>query len=274
MLTSRARLSQTSCLLEVAALVLAVLGCGRKTTSMRGHGSAADSTSASTGFTNPAEVPHPCPAQPSGPQVGRSDPRLNAVSPRLAEWTAMWAQALPGFAPDSMWLVHRGRWNALARGKYQPMVIGKDADPGEDLAFELLGLRSPDRRYILDVDSYQVIEPSGDSLNVGGEPDSRCTLIDEPARLEFVLLECGTPCGYHWGTWLSNSSFAVGGWNDADDFGQWKQGGLSIYSIPDSSVTEYATRIVSAAAYARYEAAWGGWLLRRYRMLKHSRPPV
>lgn len=186
----------------------------------------------------------------------------------------MWVQALPGFAPDSLWLVHRGRWTPLARGRYEPRVIGKDADPGEDLAFELLGLHSPDRRYILDVDSYQVIVPGDDALTVGGEPDSRCTLIDESARLELVLLECGTPCGSHWGTWFSNSSFAVGSWDDADDFGQWKQGGLSIYSIPDSSVSVYATRIVSAAAYARYEAAWHGWLLERYRKLKHPRPPV
>jgi hypothetical protein len=154
------------------------------------------------------------------------------------------------------------------------MVVGKDADPANCLAFELLGLRSPDRRYILDVDSYQAVVPGGDALTVGGEPDSRCTLIDEPARIELVLLECGTPCGYHWGTWLSNSSFVVGSWNDADDFGQWKQGGLSIYSLPDSSVTEYQNRIVPAADYARYEAAWHGWLLRRYRMLKQSKPPV
>jgi hypothetical protein len=273
-LTPLAEWPRASRFLVLAFLAATLIGCERRATDARARRTGEDSTSASTAFANPADVPHPCPPQPSGPQVGRSDTRLNAAAPQLAEWTAMWAQALPGFAPDSMWLVRRGRWTPLDRVRYEPMMIGKDADPGDYLAFELLGLRSPDRRHILDVDSYQAIEPEGDSLTVGGEPDSRCTLIDESARLELVLLECGTPGGYHWGTWFSNASFAVGNWNDAEDFGQWKQGGLSIYSIPDSNVSVYATRIVSAAAYARYEAAWRCWLLKRYRTLKQPRPPV
>jgi hypothetical protein len=184
----------------------------------------------------------------------------------------MWARALPGFEPDSLWVVKRSRWSPLGGTKYVPIVVGEDADPADYLAFQLLGLRSPDRRYILDVDSYQAVQPDGDSLIVGGEPDSRCSLIDERSMTELVLHQCGTPAGYHWGRWLSGDSFAVGGWNDADDFGQWKQGGLWLYSIRDSSVTEYQTRIVSAETYGRYEAAWHGWLLRRYRALKGPHP--
>jgi hypothetical protein len=156
---------------------------------------------------------------------------------------------------------------------YEPLTAD-DSDPGDRLAFELLSLRSPDRRYVLDVDSYQAIEPDGDSLMVGGEPDSRCSLIDTRRNVELVLQQCGTPGGFEWGTWFSSTSFAVGGWNDADDFGQWKQGRLWIYSIPGASVTEYATRIVSERDFARYEAAWHGWLLRRYRQLKRTRPPA
>jgi len=181
----------------------------------------------------------------------------------------MWTRALPGFEPDSMWLVNRSHWSPSGGSRYEPIVAGdQSADPGDLLAFKLLGLRSPDRRYLLDVDSYQAIEPEGDSLTVGGEPDSRCSLIDERSMTEVVLQQCGTAGGYHWGRWLRNDSFAVGGWSDADDFGQWKQGSLWLYSLGDSSVTEYETRIVSAAAYQTYEAAWHGWLLRRYRVLK------
>jgi hypothetical protein len=187
----------------------------------------------------------------------------------------MWARALPGFATDSLWRVGRNRWS-LARGTpYEPRVIGDNsADPGDLLAFALLGIRSPDGRYTLDVDSYQAVTPEGDVLIVGGEPDSRCTLIDEREHREYVLQQCGTPGGFHWGTWTSASSFAVGGWYDADDYGQWKQGRLWLYSLRDSTVSEFQTRIVSYDTYTNYEAAWHDWLLRRYKALKRSRPPA
>ena len=143
--------------------------------------------------------------------MGRSNSALSAASPQLADWTAIWAQALPGFTPDSMWLVHRSHWSPAGASKYDLVAVGRGADPEGDLAFELLGLRSPDRRYTLDVDSYQAVLPDRDSLIVGGEPDSRCSLIDERRMTELVLQQCGTPGGFHWGRWLSNASFAVGG---------------------------------------------------------------
>jgi len=152
-----------------------------------------------------------------------------------------------------------------------PLVVGEDSDAGADLATELLSLPSPDHRFILCVDSYQVVIPGSESVEVGGEPDSRCSLIDMRDTTEVVLQFCGTSCGNHWGCWLSPTSFAVGGWNNADDFGQWKQGGLSLYSLRDSSVTEYQTRIVSEESYRAYEAAWHGWLLKRYQVWMRSR---
>jgi hypothetical protein len=135
-------------------------------------------------------------------------------------------------------------------------------------------MRSPDGRFILDVDEYQAIEPMGDSIEVGGEPDSQCSLIDAKSKLEQILMQTGTGGGYQWGTWLDRDAFALAGWCDADDYGQWKQGQLWLFSLRDSTVTTYATRIVSADAYASYEAAWNGWLLKRYRAWKRSHPPA
>jgi cytosine/uracil/thiamine/allantoin permease len=71
---------------------------------------------------------------------------------------------------------------------------------------------------------------------------------------------------------LSPTRFALGGWRDADDFGQWKQGSLWIYSLTDSMMASYSTRIVSSVDYERYAAAWNAWLLRRYRTIVSSRP--
>ena len=93
-------------------------------------------------------------------------------------------------------------------------------------------------------------------------------------HVEAILLQTGSMAGYHWGAWLSNTSFAVGGWTEADDYGQWMQGQLWLYSLSDSTVSTYATRIISADVYARYEASWHGWLLKRYRAWKRSRSPA
>jgi hypothetical protein len=148
---------------------------------------------------------------------------------------------------------------------------GADADPQDDLATVLLRLQSPDHRYTLVVDSYQMVIPEGDTLIVGGEPESRCSLLDTRDSTSLELHFSGTGGGFHWGYWLSNTAFAVGGWNDADDFSQWRQGRLWLYSMRDSSVSEYQTRIVSAETYQRYEAAWHGWLLSRYRAWERFR---
>jgi hypothetical protein len=176
----------------------------------------------------------------------------------------MWAQAQPGFGLDSTWLVERVSWGPLASSAYEP----PPKETETDIAFDILGIRSPDGHYTLDVDTYQMIEPSGDTLEVGGEPDSRCTLIDHHTGRETVIGFSGTSGGYHWGAWLTPHIFAVGAWLDADDYSQWKQARLSIYSIPDSTVSQYQSRIVSEADYERYERAWHRWLLERYRSLR------
>jgi hypothetical protein len=182
----------------------------------------------------------------------------------------MWRSALPGFEADSMWATGQRRWKPVYVRKLERDIDDQSID-GE-IAFQVLGLPSPEGRYVLDVDWYQSIQPQGDTLEVGGEPDSQPTLIDRRTRLEAILEACGTSCGFHWGKWLSPTSFALGGWRDADDFGQWKQGSLSIYSLQDSSVVTYETRVVSADDYARYVGAWKAWLMTRYRDLRGSRP--
>jgi len=258
----------------LSLLVVCAQGCGRRGTSERASPNTADTSRGSVGSQNPADPQHPCPPQPAGPQVGRSDPLLNAATPKLGEWSAMWAQALPGFAPDSLWRLSGGRWSPTDVRSFEPVKPGPDVDPGDYLASELLGIRSPNGRYTLDVDYYQVVEPMGDSIEVGGDPDSRCSLIDERKHVEAILLQTGSMAGYHWGAWLSNNSFAVGGWTEADDYGQWMQGQLWLYSLSDSTVSTYATRIISAEVYARYDASWHGWLLKRYRAWKRSRSPA
>lgn len=250
--------------IALALLVaIAPLACSRK---QAGRGAPSENPSEHA-VENPADVPRPCPPQPTGPQTAGRDSLLNRFRSELEPWVAMWAAAQPGFGLDSTWRVSRERWALVDVRPYEPLPPESE----DDVTLDILGIRSPDGRYTLDVDSYQSIQPHGDDLEVGGEPDSQSSLIDERAKREAILGQFGTTGGYHWGAWLTASSFALGSWREADDYGQWLQARLAIYSIPDSSVSEYETRIVSEADYQRYAAAWHQWLLERYRSLKPRR---
>src|SRR6185436_13845940 len=94
------------------SVVLGLVGCGKKQAGAdRADGAKPDSARNMASDENPAAVPHASPPQPQGPQVGRSDPLLNASRTRLAEWASMWGRALDGFSLDSLWLVRRGHWS-------------------------------------------------------------------------------------------------------------------------------------------------------------------
>ena len=246
--------------MALAMLLALAAGCAPKNDEL----AVATADSTTTGET---PTPYPSPPQPPGPQVGHTDPVLNAAAPYLRDWVTMWQAALPGFTQDSTWKVDFQRWTP------KPRRIERDLEHMEaetDLAFRLLASRSPEGRYILDVDIYQVAIPEGDSIDTGGEPDSQPVLVDLADSTEVPLQFCGPGCGFHWGTWLSPSRFALGGWQNADDYGQWFQGSLAIYSLRDLTVRRYETRIISAGDYARYRTAWKRWLLGRYQKLPNG----
>ena len=244
-------------------LLCAIASCSRR----QAHREAAARAPSASVYENPAAEPHPSPPQPAGPQTAGRDSLLKRYRPRLAEWTGLWAAAQPGFVLDSTWLVARRRWSPLRTHEFDP----PEKESPEDVTFEILGILSPDARYTLNVDGYQFIELAGDTLEVGGDPESACSLIDNRTRREAVLQMTGTMGAFDWGTWLAVDVFAIGGYVDADAYGQWKQARLWIYAIADSSVSEYQSRIVSEADYERYVRAWYQWLLGRYRAAKRSR---
>ncbi len=260
------RRCRTRLAFPVAACALALLlaGCTRQNDDLLAESADTLGAPSSQQPMNPADVQHPSPPQPTGLQIGRSDRLMNGWSTQLEEWTAMWRKALPGFQVDSTWGVRPQRWTPARRS-----VEGDfERRQATDLTLQLLGIESPDGRYVLDVDAYQEVVVVGDSVEVGGEPDSQPVLIDRGANVEYPLQFCGTSCGFHWGRWLSTTQFALGGWQQADDYGQWMQGSLAIYSTRDSIVRTYETRIVPARAFARYQAAWKRWLLRRYHVVQ------
>lgn len=239
--------------------IISILGCGRRSVEERRSGVAADSARASLNRQSPEGVPSSN-FEPTGPPIGRSDTLVNAARPQLAEWEALWSAAMPGFALDSLWLVGQRRWRPIQQ---RPFVRRRQTS--KDVSFEVLGLRSPDESRTLLIDHYLVVEPEGDSLSVGGEPESEPSLIDHRAIVESLFALCGTPCRYSWGTWLAADRFALGGFSDSDTRGRLHHGSLWIYSISDSSVSEYGTRSFSREEYDRYLASWNAWLLRRYR---------
>lgn len=184
---------------------------------------------------------------------------MNAIKPALDDWAAMWRTTLPGFEVDSLWAGPHESWDPGA-----PREPGRHHE-SRDLPLRILGMPSPEGEWILNIDSYQAIEQWGDSLEVGGEPESQPTLIDARSNMVRTIAFCGTSCGYHWGAWLSRERFVLGGWQHADDYSQWTQGTLAVYDLRDSTVARYQTRAVSSTDYQRYYEAWKQWLLKRYR---------
>jgi hypothetical protein len=251
----------------VAMVVLAIAGCGKRQEDRQV--ATRDSVRTPPPYENPAEVLHPAPPQPAGPQIGRSDPLMNAIRPELAEWVAMWRTVLPGFEVDSLWGEKPRKWAPVSVQKLESIPAAENQPDDEgDLTSRVLGMPSPDGQRHLDIDVYQLIQGGEGGIEAGGEPESKSELLDRRNKTLSVLHFCGTSCGSHWARWLSPDRFALGGWSDADDYSQWKQGDLTVYDLRDSTVTTYVTRIISDSDYQRYYAAWKLWLLKRYRETK------
>jgi hypothetical protein len=200
------------------------------------------------------------------PPRAPGDSLIHAIAPELTEWVAMWRAAIPGFTVDSLsreggWKWKSGRTSAIEGDP-------EHRDNAEDLAFDILGIPSPDGRRILDIDDYQDVQVTGESAEAGGEPDSRSVLIDTRARTETEIEFCGTYCGFHWGRWLSPDRFLLGGWQESTDDSEAFHGTMSLYDLRDSTVISYATRTVPRTEYDRYYEAWKGWLLKRYREIQ------
>jgi hypothetical protein len=137
-----------------------------------------------------------------------------------------------------------------------------------DATFEVLSADSPDGRYKLVFDGYQYIGEEDGEISIGGEPDSAPLLLDLRQGTSTRLAECGTVCGFHWGSWISPTRFILAGWHEIDPKRTRHQGTLRIYSIRDSAVTFYLTREVSSEEFSKYQAAWEAWVAERYHALK------
>jgi hypothetical protein len=149
----------------------------------------------------------PVPAQPAVPQDAGRDSLLNRFRTESGAMGCDVGAVQPGFGLDSTWLVERTPWRPLAR---VPAAVEGDRRGNH--------VRGPRPRSRMTATRWTWM-PTNDGrrhAEVGGEPDSQCTLIDHHSGLESVLGFSGAP-GYHWGVWLTPGVFAVGSWRDADD---------------------------------------------------------
>jgi hypothetical protein len=207
------------------------------------------------------------PSQLDAP-VGRSDSLINEAAPRVTDWVRMWNEAMPGFRAESLFFstkqpAFRRGFIGLLEDEYPP-------SPDRDIVFQVLGTTSPDGRFILIFDKYLSVEGEAEGVEAG-EPDSAPVLLDLQERTSNTFAFCGTPCGFHWGVWLSPSSFALAGWSE-EESGGWR-GSLAIYSLPDSVSNVYVTRTVSSAEFDRYREAWMSWMDARCRAALSSKSP-
>lgn len=156
--------------------------------------------------------------------VGGSDPRIREVVPILTEWVGLWNAAMPGFRAESLYFAGQA---AALRGYVQP--ARNVLPPGEDqqATFEVLSADSPDQRHKLVFDWYQHLGDSEGELDIGEEPDSAPLLIDLRQGVSNQFASCGTPCGFHWGAWISPTKFVLSGWTELDPERRRFRGSLS-----------------------------------------------
>jgi hypothetical protein len=220
-------------------------------------------------YDNPADRPEPKPPQPAGASIGRRDSLMNALRPELAEWVTMWRAAIPGFKVDSLYFVDRHPWKIVweelpPTDKHAPWYPWDD-----QISAQVLTITSRDSAFELWIDADQSIDESDSGeIVIGGEPDSRSELIDRHGNRSVRIFDAGTGAGAHWGHWFGSRRVALAGWSNASDYGHWNQGWISIYSIPDSSITRYVTRIIPWDKFRLYSAEWEKWIAARYRTLK------
>ena len=203
--------------------------------------------------------------RPEPKPVGASDPRIRAAAPHVQEWVGFWRAAIPEFRAESLYF--SGSATAL-RGGFVQSLDSLPSTETQSITFGALGAESPDHRYKLIFDWYQSITDEGGDIEIGGEPDSAPLLLDLQRRVSNQFKSCGTPCGFHWGGWLSPREFMLAMWQELDAEGSRLQGSLEFYSITDSTVTSYVTRPVSREAFERYRGAWERWVADRYSALK------
>lgn len=255
------------CAAVAAVLVLAAAGCAKKES--RQETNATDSIAARESRSS-AELPGAAPSESASIPVGRSDSLINAIAPKIAPWVAMWLHAEPEFEADS--LIRVGTASAFRGATEQPLKSFYPPPEESEPVFLILSAHSPDSRYNLIFDWYQHIEETGEEIDIGGDADSGPLLLDLRRGTASLFGMCGTPCGYHWGIWISPSSFALAGWQEADASSRSHRGRLEIYSLADSTVTTYVTRVVPSKQFALYRATWEKWVATKFRALKTPTP--
>jgi hypothetical protein len=237
------------CILSAVALLAASPGCSKR-------------KEASSGSPAVVEAPPPPPGDP----VGHKDARLNAAAPNLAEWVTMWRAADPRFQPDSLYFA--GESAAFRGGYVQPLNDFDPPSPEGASIMDVLAADSPDDRYKLVFDHYQGITDDDGDVDIAGDADSAPLLLDRNQGISNRFEFCGPSCGFHWGAWLSPTSFVLAGWEEPGPTQRWTRGRVTIYSIPDSSSASYVTRAMSAEDFDRYRSAWKQWVVARYHAYK------
>lgn len=173
---------------------------------------------------------------PATPDPENLSPLASKLEVGLKEWLVAWRAVQPKLRVEQFDRVGtsilRQPWRSIS------MDIGQE-HPG----FPVF-IFSADRRMFIDVLGGLTMSKRDGYVEVGFQPDSWVYLVDqERSRIRQILMS-GTAGGFHDAIWLSNESFAIAGYGEA----QPKQnclGGFTwvprlwLINIPRDSITGY-----------------------------------
>ena len=239
------------------ALVVLSIGCGSRPASRPAAQRAAPGPEATSSHGDSLDE---LPEALLQPAIGPDDSLMRRSASPLAEWVQLWRAARPEFALDSL------RFAGLSAFQPQPDATPWEfPKPADEEGLTALVVPSPDGRYRLLIDRYQVITGG----EIGGEPDSAPVLLDTRTGRTYTFEFCGTTCGFHWAAWIDSTRFVLGGWGEADSHGQRSYGTLGYYDLQRGVQARYLVPLFSSEEYARYVTAWHDWVMKRA-----SRPAV
>ena len=172
----------------------------------------------------------------------------------LPEWFEEWQTAGVTLRPESF----MNSWTDKLHGE----TFRLDAHPDWLPSRRPFLIYSPDSSKAIDLRTFDMDEQTGRAVHADRDDMVEVNVLDLNDGTGFVTLTCGTPCLYHDGAWVDDSTFIVAGTHhlmpgDGSNRGTTNAvaPALSVVSLADSARTTYEGPLVDPEVFGKARIA-------------------
>ena len=174
------------------------------------------------------------------------DTLLATLSPRLADWIALWQLAAPAVRAESLLWASSGPLTLADIRAFQP----RSAEAARRLAW--FAALAPDSARAVDADTCYDFDPASNAFHRGPPRFSCAILMDLKINSVATLDTCGAGAEFDGALWLGPERFALtGATTDGDTTGAGR-GFVRLYDLGAGTVTEYRLPRVVPAVFQRF----------------------